>query len=300
MRREAVREALKAKEEVSKAILFNLSGNGVINLYRYEQYLAGALKDFSPSDRGEIAKTVNRLGAPDLNRTASGRKDGLWTARLFYFESVFTRFRRIRLSVCSPWFWRWRCVQPLSGTLRDASSRGFDVTQSGCVCQVSGNCRSFFPHGFIFSQLVDYIFAGKTKGSDKTAVLFIETQMMTPFADGSFNCLPCWLPNRWCATLAEPLNLMRFVEGLHRAVESIQKRKGRLDRIVVQNAFFARRLAGKHEPDAGSRVEIAGQPFPPLLPTLKIPYFKFRCHNNAIKPALRLWSPTRGRSCRRG
>ena len=56
-----IREALKAKEEgVSKTILFNLSGNGVIDLYAYEQYLAGALKDFSPSDE-EIAKTVNQL-----------------------------------------------------------------------------------------------------------------------------------------------------------------------------------------------------------------------------------------------
>ena len=56
-----IREALKAKEEgVSKTILFNLSGNGVIDLYAYEQYLAGALKDFSPSDE-EIKKTVNQL-----------------------------------------------------------------------------------------------------------------------------------------------------------------------------------------------------------------------------------------------
>ena len=56
-----IREALKAKEEgVSKTLLFNLSGNGVIDLYAYEQYLAGALKDFSPSDE-EIRKTINQL-----------------------------------------------------------------------------------------------------------------------------------------------------------------------------------------------------------------------------------------------
>ena len=60
-RGEQYREALKAKEEgVSKTILFNLSGNGVIDLYAYEQYLAGALKDFSPSDE-EIRKTINQL-----------------------------------------------------------------------------------------------------------------------------------------------------------------------------------------------------------------------------------------------
>ena len=43
-----------------KTILFNLSGNGVIDLYAYEQYLAGALKDYAPGD-AEIAKTVSRL-----------------------------------------------------------------------------------------------------------------------------------------------------------------------------------------------------------------------------------------------
>ena len=56
-----IREALKAKEEGrEKTILFNLSGNGVIDLYAYEQYLAGALKDYTPTD-AEIAKTVNEL-----------------------------------------------------------------------------------------------------------------------------------------------------------------------------------------------------------------------------------------------
>ena len=57
----AVREAMKAKESgESKTILFNLSGHGVIDLYAYEQYLAGALKDYSPSD-AEIRKTIDRL-----------------------------------------------------------------------------------------------------------------------------------------------------------------------------------------------------------------------------------------------
>ena len=57
----AIREAQKAKEEgTPRTILFNLSGTGVIDLYAYEQYLAGALKDYAPTD-DEIAKTVNRL-----------------------------------------------------------------------------------------------------------------------------------------------------------------------------------------------------------------------------------------------
>lgn len=57
----AIREALKAKEEgTPKTILFNLSGNGVIDLYAYEQYLAGALKDYIP-DNDEITRTISRL-----------------------------------------------------------------------------------------------------------------------------------------------------------------------------------------------------------------------------------------------
>ena len=56
-----IREALRAREEGrAKTILFNLSGNGVIDLYAYEQYLAGALKDYSPSD-AEISKTLSQL-----------------------------------------------------------------------------------------------------------------------------------------------------------------------------------------------------------------------------------------------
>ncbi len=57
----AIREALRAKEEgTPRTILFNLSGNGVIDLYAYERYLAGALKDYAPSD-SEIARTVGLL-----------------------------------------------------------------------------------------------------------------------------------------------------------------------------------------------------------------------------------------------
>ncbi len=57
----AIREAEQAKiEDREKTILFNLSGTGVIDLYAYEQYLAGTLKDYSPSD-SEIARTVDML-----------------------------------------------------------------------------------------------------------------------------------------------------------------------------------------------------------------------------------------------
>lgn len=56
-----IREALRAKEEgASKTLLFNLSGNGVIDLYAYEQYLSGALRDHIPED-DEIRRTIDML-----------------------------------------------------------------------------------------------------------------------------------------------------------------------------------------------------------------------------------------------
>lgn len=57
----AIREALRAKQAgESPTILFNLSGHGIIDLYAYEQYLAGSLKDYSPGD-DEIARTTSTL-----------------------------------------------------------------------------------------------------------------------------------------------------------------------------------------------------------------------------------------------
>ena len=57
----AIREAKIAKQEgKAKTILFNLSGNGMIDLAAYDKYFAGELEDHSISD-AEIAKTVNRL-----------------------------------------------------------------------------------------------------------------------------------------------------------------------------------------------------------------------------------------------
>ena len=57
----AIREALRAKETgQSPTILFNLSGHGIIDLYAYEQYLAGSLKDYAPDDE-EIARTTSML-----------------------------------------------------------------------------------------------------------------------------------------------------------------------------------------------------------------------------------------------
>ncbi|MFN8255540.1 MAG: TrpB-like pyridoxal phosphate-dependent enzyme [Bacteroidales bacterium] len=57
----AIREALIAKEEgKSKNILFNLSGNGFVDLGAYDQYMTGQLTDFTISD-AEIAKTVSKL-----------------------------------------------------------------------------------------------------------------------------------------------------------------------------------------------------------------------------------------------
>jgi tryptophan synthase beta chain len=59
----AIREALKAKEEgKAKTILFNLSGHGMIDLYAYEQYLAGKLQNYELSDE-IIRKSLDELEA---------------------------------------------------------------------------------------------------------------------------------------------------------------------------------------------------------------------------------------------
>ena len=60
----AIREALQAKEEGrERTILFNLSGHGTIDLYAYEQHLAGNLVDYLPSDE-EIARTASQVIRP--------------------------------------------------------------------------------------------------------------------------------------------------------------------------------------------------------------------------------------------
>lgn len=57
----AIREAELAREQgTPRTILFNLSGNGVIDLYAYEQYLAGVIRDHTPDDE-QIRRTVSML-----------------------------------------------------------------------------------------------------------------------------------------------------------------------------------------------------------------------------------------------
>lgn len=57
----AIREAKQAKEEgKSKTILFNLSGHGLVDLYAYEQYLAGNLKNYEVTDE-MIAKSLKEI-----------------------------------------------------------------------------------------------------------------------------------------------------------------------------------------------------------------------------------------------
>jgi tryptophan synthase beta chain len=58
---QAIREAKQAKEEgKSRTILFNLSGHGMIDLYAYEQYFEGKLKNYDLPD-AEIKKTTDEL-----------------------------------------------------------------------------------------------------------------------------------------------------------------------------------------------------------------------------------------------
>ncbi len=57
----AIDEALKCKEEgITKTILFNLSGHGLVDMSAYDQYLAGDLINYSLSDE-EIAINTDKL-----------------------------------------------------------------------------------------------------------------------------------------------------------------------------------------------------------------------------------------------
>lgn len=57
----AINEALKCKEEgVTKTILFNLSGHGLVDMAAYDQYLAGDLVNYALSDE-DIAINVSKL-----------------------------------------------------------------------------------------------------------------------------------------------------------------------------------------------------------------------------------------------
>ncbi|MFP4469798.1 MAG: TrpB-like pyridoxal phosphate-dependent enzyme [Bacteroidales bacterium] len=58
---QVVKEAIRCREEgVSKTILFNLSGHGLIDLGAYDQYFAGMLDDYETSD-ADISKSLAGL-----------------------------------------------------------------------------------------------------------------------------------------------------------------------------------------------------------------------------------------------
>lgn len=57
----AINEAMKAKEEgVSKTILFNLSGHGLVDMAAYDQYFAGDLINYSLTDK-DIADNISKI-----------------------------------------------------------------------------------------------------------------------------------------------------------------------------------------------------------------------------------------------
>ncbi|WP_040197671.1 TrpB-like pyridoxal phosphate-dependent enzyme [Candidatus Soleaferrea massiliensis] len=59
---QAIKEALKCKESgEEKVILFNLSGNGYLDLYAYDQYLAGNLEDEIPGIGEELDRSLGEL-----------------------------------------------------------------------------------------------------------------------------------------------------------------------------------------------------------------------------------------------
>jgi len=67
-----IKEALKAKEEgKEKAILFNWSGHGLLDLAAYDAYLRGELKDYVLSDEElkEALKEIESLPKPRIRKT---------------------------------------------------------------------------------------------------------------------------------------------------------------------------------------------------------------------------------------
>jgi predicted alternative tryptophan synthase beta-subunit len=61
----AINEALKAKEEgVSRNILFNLTGHGLLDLGSYDRYLSGQLEDYDHPEEA-IAASIARLPKVD-------------------------------------------------------------------------------------------------------------------------------------------------------------------------------------------------------------------------------------------
>ncbi|MBE0637479.1 MAG: TrpB-like pyridoxal phosphate-dependent enzyme [Bacteroidales bacterium] len=58
---QAIREAERCREEgVTKSILFNLSGHGLVDLAAYDSYLSGSMKNFCTSDQ-QINTSLNKL-----------------------------------------------------------------------------------------------------------------------------------------------------------------------------------------------------------------------------------------------
>lgn len=58
---QVVKEAERARQEgVERTIVFNLSGHGLVDLVAYDQYLKGALEDYSVTD-DQIRESINRL-----------------------------------------------------------------------------------------------------------------------------------------------------------------------------------------------------------------------------------------------
>lgn len=104
---QAIREAKRAKEEgVSKTILFNLSGHGQIDLYAYEQYFAGKLRDYEISDN-EIRSTLNELEKLSNSATFSYQiltvaADEMFHPSLFHPRPVHSSTKNLYKELPSP------------------------------------------------------------------------------------------------------------------------------------------------------------------------------------------------------
>ena len=132
----------------------------------------------------------------------------------------------------------------------------------------------------IFLQPVDYIVRKYKRNGKHLLYLLLEFRVYHSIFQEPFKPLPVGLRvSALGVSGSEALNFMLCVERSYRAVDPLET-KGFFNRIIIYDAFLARRLMREYEPYLTGRIEIIRQPSPPLLPVFKILYSTFRCHNN--------------------
>ena len=193
-------------------------------------------------------------------------------SRIVFFNSAESPYRLIFLRLAN------EVVQPLP-ELFGTRPRSFDIGNSDAFIGFR-KTEVVSPDRPIFLQPVDYIVRKYKRNGKHLLYLLLEFRVYHSIFQEPFKPLPVGLRvSALRVSGSEALNFMLCVEGSYRAVDPIET-KGFFNRIIIYDAFLARRLMREYEPYLTGRIEIIRQPFPPLLPVFKILYSTFRCHNN--------------------